>query len=111
MATDQMEIIKATFFQECEEQLADLETGMIALEEGAADAETVNAMFRAVHSIKGGAGAFHLDQLVHFAHTFENLLDLMRNNKLSASEAVLKSMFRAKDVLADLVKAARDGGF
>ena len=107
---DQMEIIKATFFQECEEQLVDLETGMIALDEGTADGEIVNAMFRAVHSIKGGAGAFHLDALVNFAHTFETTLDQMRNGRLAASEPLLKTMFRAKDVLADLVKTAREGG-
>ena len=44
--------------------------------------ETVNAVFRAVHSIKGGAGAFGLDDLVSFAHVFETTLDCVRSNKL-----------------------------
>jgi two-component system chemotaxis sensor kinase CheA len=64
-----------------------------------------------VHSIKGGAGAFGLDDLVAFAHVFETTLDEVRNGRLAADPvAVLKPMLRASDVLADLVRAARDGG-
>ena len=64
---DPMAAIRETFFQECEEQLAELEAGLILMESGTAEAETVNAVFRAVHSIKGGAGIFALDALVRFA--------------------------------------------
>ena len=63
MSDDPFEAIKATFFQECEEQLAELESGLLKLNDGDRDPETVNAVFRAVHSIKGGAGAFGLDDL------------------------------------------------
>jgi two-component system chemotaxis sensor kinase CheA len=104
---DTMAAIRETFFQECEEQLGELEAGLEAMGEGAADSETVNAVFRAVHSIKGGAGAFKLDRLVRFAHTFETALDLVRSDKLAPTAAVLKTMLRCADVLADLVKAAR----
>lgn len=55
-----MNEIKEIFFQECEEQLAELESGLLKLNDGDRDPETVNAVFRAVHSIKGGAGAFGL---------------------------------------------------
>ena len=106
---DPMEQIKATFFQECEELLADLEAGLIALEEGTGDAETVNAVFRAVHSVKGGAGAFGLESLVRFAHVFETTLDEMRSNRLPCSQVVLKVMLRAADALADQVSAAKSG--
>ncbi len=81
---DPMQAIKDTFFQECEEQLGELETGLQAMEDGSADNETVNAVFRAVHSIKGGAGAFKLDRLVKFAHVFETTLDRIRNGQLAA---------------------------
>ncbi|MFI5016117.1 MAG: chemotaxis protein CheA [Hyphomicrobiales bacterium] len=110
MAVDTMATIKQTFFQECEEQLAELETGLLALEGGDADPETVNAIFRAVHSIKGGAGAFHLDDLVRFAHAFETTLDHLRSGRIAATPAGSKVMLRAADMLADLVRAARDGG-
>jgi len=104
MATvDGMAAIRETFFQECAEQLAEVEAGLAAMNEGNADAETVNAVFRAVHSIKGGAGAFQLDRLVRFAHAFETALDLLRSGKIALSETLLKTMFRSNDALADLV--------
>jgi two-component system chemotaxis sensor kinase CheA len=107
---DPMAAIRETFFQECEEQLAELETGLIAMENGTAEAETVNAVFRAVHSMKGGAGIFALDSLVRFAHVFETALDKVRSGTLAATPAVLGVFLRAADVLADLVRAARENG-
>ncbi|ODR89808.1 chemotaxis protein CheA [Sinorhizobium alkalisoli] len=105
-----MNEIKEIFFQECEEQLAELESGLLKLNDGDRDPETVNAVFRAVHSIKGGAGAFGLDDLVSFAHVFETTLDCVRSNRLEPTQDVLKVMLRSADVLADLTNAARDGG-
>ncbi len=105
-----MNEIKEIFFQECEEQLAELESGLLKLNDGDRDPETVNAVFRAVHSIKGGAGAFGLDDLVAFAHVFETTLDCVRSNKLEPGPEVLKVMLKSADVLADLVTASRDGG-
>ena len=87
-----MNEIKEIFFQECEEQLAELESGLLKLNDGDRDPETVNAVFRAVHSIKGGAGAFGLDDLVAFAHVFETTLDCVRSNKLEPTQDVLKVM-------------------
>jgi two-component system chemotaxis sensor kinase CheA len=107
---DPMVAIRATFFQECEEQLGELESGLMAMESGAADSETVNAVFRAVHSIKGGAGAFALDELVRFAHVFETTLDAVRAGRMQATQIVLQIMLRAADALTDLVRVARDGG-
>lgn len=105
-----MNEIKEIFFQECEEQLAELESGLMKLNDGDRDPETVNAVFRAVHSIKGGAGAFGLDDLVSFAHVFETTLDCVRSNRLDPGPEVLKVMLKSADVLADLTNAARDGG-
>ncbi len=105
-----MNEIKEIFFQECEEQLAELESGLLKLNDGDRDPETVNAVFRAVHSIKGGAGAFGLEELVAFAHVFETTLDCVRSNKLEPNQDVLKVMLRSADVLADLVTCSRDGG-
>jgi two-component system chemotaxis sensor kinase CheA len=103
-----MAAIKQTFFQECEEQLVELESGLLRIEDGDSDLETVNAVFRAVHSIKGGAGAFGFEQLVEFVHVFETTLDLLRSGKMVATPAVTKTLLRASDVLADLVRAARE---
>ena len=106
---DHMAAIRQTFFQECDEQLAALEAGLITMEEGDTSSETVNAVFRAVHSIKGGAGAFQLRELVSFAHVFETTLDKVRSGTLAPDPDVLKLMLRAIDVLSDIVSASRDG--
>jgi two-component system chemotaxis sensor kinase CheA len=106
---DPMASIKQTFFQECEEQLSELESGLQTIEDGDHDPETVNAVFRAVHSIKGGAAAFGFDDLVEFVHVFETTLDLLRSKTLSPTPAVTKILLRASDVLSDLVRAVREG--
>jgi two-component system chemotaxis sensor kinase CheA len=106
---DPMEAIKATFFLECEEGLSELESGLMAMQDGDTDSETVNAVFRAVHSIKGGAGAFSLTRLVQFAHVFETTLDALRAGRIPPAPATLEIMLRAADALADLVRGSRDG--
>lgn len=107
---DELEAIKVTFFQECEELLADLEGGLLAMQDGNDDGDTVNAVFRAVHSIKGGAGAFGLEPLVRFAHVFETLLDALRSNEIPGTADLTAVLLRASDVLADHVSAARGLG-
>jgi two-component system chemotaxis sensor kinase CheA len=107
--SDPMAAIRDTFFQECEEQLSELEAGLIRMQEGSAEADTVNAVFRAVHSIKGGAGIFGLDDLVRFAHAFETTLDGVRAGRLSSTPAVMSVLLQAADQLADLTRAARQG--
>jgi two-component system chemotaxis sensor kinase CheA len=107
---DELEEIKVTFFQECDELLGDLETGLLTLESGAGDAETVNSVFRAVHSVKGGAGAFGLDELVRYAHVFETLMDAVRAGRQAADPELVRVLLRAADVLADQVTAARTNG-
>ena len=106
---DPMDTIRQTFFQECEEGLADLESGLMAMESGTGGPDTVNAVFRAVHSMKGGAGAFGLTALVRFAHVFESTLDRVRSDQLAPEPPVLRVLLRAADCLQDLVRAAQSG--
>lgn len=107
--SDPMAEIKASFFVECEELLESLQDGLQAIYDGANDDETVNIVFRAVHSIKGGAGAFGLDDLVGFAHKLETALDLVRAHELAVTPEILKLFFVCSDVLADLVRDSREG--
>ncbi len=100
--------LRVTFFQECEELLEALESGLMEISEGDGDDDVVNSVFRAVHSIKGGAGAFGLEDLVHFAHTFETTLDEVRSGRLEAQGDVMKTALRASDILFDLVRAAQE---
>ena len=104
--------IRNTFFQECEELLESLDDGLTMLssaaEDDEVDPEVVNGVFRAVHSIKGGAAAFGLDTLVRFAHQFETVLDEVRSGRLAPASDIVAIFLRCADYLADLVSSARN---
>lgn len=101
--------LKDIFFVEADELLSALEEGLRAIQTGVQEADTVNAVFRAVHSIKGGAGAFGLKALVGFAHRFETVLDALRAGRLHAEPALLGALLHASDHLADMISACRQG--
>ena len=105
---DPLAELKQTFFQECEELLGALEQKLQALDEGSTDSEDVNAAFRAIHSIKGGAGAFGCTELVGFAHVFEAALDHLRSGRVALEDAPFTLFLRCSDAVADLVAAARN---
>ena len=109
LSADTMASIRAVFFEECEENLSALETGLLALQEGAEDWEIINTVFRAVHSIKGGASIFSLDALIDFAHLFESALSQVRARELALDGGIIKTLLKAADALTDLVRAARVG--
>lgn len=104
------EEIQQIFFVECEEALAAAEAGLDAARAGSQDGEAVNSVFRAVHSIKGGAGAFGFTALQAFAHGFETLLSDVRDGTLPTTEPLVALLLRALDMLSDHVTAARDDG-
>lgn len=103
----QFDEIQAIFFQECEEGLASAEAGLMAFQRGTQDDETINTIFRAVHSIKGGAGAFGFNALQAFTHQFETVLDLARCGELAISPELIALLLRAFDTLADHAAAIR----
>jgi len=99
--------LKNTFFDECSELLLDIENGLTEMREGRGTEDTVHAVFRAAHSVKGGAGIFGFERLVGFAHVFETVLDDVRHEKLATSDDVMSVLLQAGDILADLVGMAR----
>ncbi len=101
--------IQNIFFVECEESLEAAEAGLDACKAGTQDAETINAIFRAVHSIKGGAGAFGYSALQTFTHCFETLLADVRENKVEISGDLVNNLLNALDCLRDHVDAAQTG--
>jgi two-component system chemotaxis sensor kinase CheA len=101
--------LKNTFFEECSELLQELELGLTDLREERGSEDTVHALFRAVHSIKGGAGVFGFDILIGFAHVLETVLDAVRRGDLDAGPEVIDVFFNANDILSDLVTMARSG--
>ncbi|MCA0044971.1 chemotaxis protein CheA [Celeribacter litoreus] len=106
--SDPMAEIRASFFIECEELLESLQDGLQMMDDGSTDSETINIVFRAVHSIKGGAGAFGLDDLVQFAHRFETAMDEVRSGNFHPDSEAIRLFFTCADILGDLVRAARD---
>ena len=101
--------LREIFFVEADELLSALEEGLRAIQTGSHEADTVNAVFRAVHSIKGGAGAFDLKALVGFAHRFETVLDELRAGRLAPEAGLLSALLHASDHLADMISASRQG--
>jgi len=95
------------FFEEAEDLLATLSDDLVRLSAGEFDNEIVHSIFRAVHSIKGSAGAFSLEELVDFAHRYETVLDGVRSDRLELTPDLFRVVQRSADHLAVLVEAAR----
>jgi two-component system chemotaxis sensor kinase CheA len=103
------EQLKQTFFDECAEGMQQIEQGLSDMREGLGTDDTINAVFRAVHSVKGGAGIFGFEALVGFAHVFETTLDAVRRGDLQATTDVVDVLLASSDVLSDLVQISRAG--
>ncbi|QTP59471.1 chemotaxis protein CheA [Billgrantia antri] len=97
-----------TFFEEAEELLADMERYLLELDVDAPDTEQLNAIFRAAHSIKGGAGTFGFDVLQRTTHLFENLLDHTRKGELKLRRDIVDIFLETKDMLSDQLDAYRN---
>lgn len=99
------ESIVQDFIAESNEHLSHVESQLLEIEADGADAntETVNALFRAVHSIKGAAGFLAFDTVSHLAHSLENVLDLVRNRALVPSAEVVDLLLRSCDQLKSLI--------
>ena len=88
----------ATFFDEAQEHLESIEERAMRLAAGRHDAEILNAIFRAAHSIKGGAGTFAFSQLADAMHELETLFDGLRKGKGDADEATVRLVLDSCDV-------------
>ncbi|PMR77682.1 chemotaxis protein CheA [Billgrantia endophytica] len=99
-----------TFFEEAEELLADMERYLLELDVDEPDIEQLNAIFRAAHSIKGGAGTFGFEALQRTTHLFENLLDHTRKGELTLRRDIVDTFLETKDMLNDQLDAYRNGG-
>ncbi|SFH44471.1 chemotaxis protein CheA [Modicisalibacter xianhensis] len=98
-----------TFFEEAEELLGDMERHLLELDVDDPDPEQLNAIFRAAHSIKGGAGTFGFLVLQETTHILENLLDHTRRGELTLRRDIVDTFLEAKDMLHDQLDAYRNG--
>ena len=94
------------YLAECREHLADIETDLLAIEKGGAeiDEELVNRVFRAVHSVKGGAGFFDLVKIRELAHQTEDVLALIRSRQLVPTPDRVRVLLSATDKLRELIQ-------
>lgn len=92
-----------TFYEESFEGLDIMETELLALNVGEADLETINTIFRAAHSIKGGSGTFGLDDVANFTHVMETLLDEMRDGKRDVTQIGVNILLESVDVLREML--------
>ncbi|HEF5872295.1 TPA: chemotaxis protein CheA [Burkholderia cenocepacia] len=90
-----------TFFDEADELLAQMEQLLLNLDVDAPDPEDLAAIFRAAHSIKGGAATFGFSALTDTTHILESLLDRARNHELTLTKEMVDAFLETKDVLSD----------
>ncbi|RZN54697.1 chemotaxis protein CheA [Escherichia sp. E10V10] len=94
-----------TFFDEADELLADMEQHLLNLQPEAPDAEQLNAIFRAAHSIKGGAGTFGFSVLQETTHLMENLLDEARRGEMLLNTDIINLFLETKDIMQEQLDA------
>jgi two-component system chemotaxis sensor kinase CheA len=102
----EMEEILKVFFEESFEGLDTMESRLLTLGDGA-DRETINTIFRAAHSIKGGAGTFGFMEISEFTHSVETLLDEMRNGARGVTPDALQVLLQSVDVIRDMAQSAQ----
>jgi two-component system chemotaxis sensor kinase CheA len=101
--------IRATFIEEANSLLEDMESLVLAAESGTASGETVDALFRCAHTIKGAAGMFGYDAIVGFTHTMESVLDRVRSHTLAMDSGLAELMLQCRDHVQQLVAGVANG--
>ena len=96
------------FFEESQEHLQTMEELLLNISTDAPDAEELNSIFRAAHSIKGGSGIFGFDALTGLTHVMETILDRARNNELELTTDIVDVLLATTDTLGDILQAYQD---
>ncbi len=102
-----LEQFHQTFFEESFEGLDSMESGLLNLQAGGMDADTINTIFRAAHSIKGGSGTFGFNEVAKFTHVLETLLNEMRDGRRAVTPDAVNLLLQSVDVLREMLTAVR----
>jgi two-component system chemotaxis sensor kinase CheA len=97
------DFLKIGFVTEAEELLSGMEDGLLSLETSPDSAEALNGIFRAGHTIKGGAGLLNAVEIVAFTHVLENVLDRLRKKEITADQQLVTLLLGGCDVIRRLV--------
>jgi len=93
-----------TFSQEVDELLAAMEEALLGLEVASVDADCINSIFRAMHTIKGSSGLFGFDDVVAFTHEAETVLDRVRNGEREIDAELISVLLACKDHTAQIIQ-------
>jgi len=104
-----MDEMLSVFIQEAREQLEAMEAGLLQMEQGDRDPETINAVFRAAHTIKGASGVVEIRQIEKFTHVLENVLDRLRNNEIEVSGDLITAVLKGCDHIGALLTKVEEG--
>lgn len=107
--TIDMSQFHSVFLEESTEHLDEIEHLLMSLPEDNPDVEDLNSIFRAAHSIKGGAGIFGFDALISVTHVMENLFDLARQGRFNITPAVVNELLSVVDILRRLLQSYGEG--
>jgi two-component system chemotaxis sensor kinase CheA len=104
-----MDEVLKVFIAESQELLQQMEEALLMLEHAPDDSDTINAIFRAAHTIKGSAGLFGLDLIVAFTHIAESVLDRVRSGELRFDAELTALFLQVRDHLGELIGRVDDG--
>jgi two-component system chemotaxis sensor kinase CheA len=97
------------FFAEARSQVDALEQNILVLENDPANRDAVDEIFRAAHTLKGGAGTVEMSELASFTHVVEDLLDAIRSDAVKVSEGVIDSLLAGIDIIKAMLDSRADG--
>ncbi|WGV98616.1 chemotaxis protein CheA [Vibrio sp. YMD68] len=103
MALD-MDQLRKMFYEECRENLEVLENELLNIEVSSVEKETINTIFRAAHSIKGGAATFNLFDISEFTHAIEAYLDLVRNDEKELTKSSIDVLLKGGDCIKNMLE-------
>ncbi len=98
------------FFEEAREHLASMESLLLSLDVADPSMDDLNAIFRAAHSIKGGAGTFGFTDMTEVTHILETLLDKLRKQEMTLTDDMVNAFLEAGDAISMQLAAHRDAG-
>jgi len=98
-----LDAVKQTFIVECSELLASMESALLVLEKSPTDFDSINAVFRAAHTIKGSSGMFGFSGVVEFTHVLENFLEKLRQGKFTVNSDIIAVLLSCGDHISELV--------
>jgi len=108
--SDEFDQARGTFFAESREMLQQMEDALLVLENDPDDIDTLHALFRAAHTIKGAAGLFGYERIVAFTHRVESVLERARSAELAVDRTLLSVLLPCVDYIGGLLSAAAEAG-